>query len=157
MTARSAEREEFLASIVTTAVEGGTGYWATVSEYEWDGLPDREVFAVLHETYEPGEDDDTEVIESNGSVQARLLGLPPETYRAQGMKLDITAVAKAVGKITRGEVIVGEFGSEFNRPLGDYAVKTIKEASDENEGGMIDSDLADIIAQVALLGIVRYG
>jgi hypothetical protein len=35
MTRRSAERESFLADIVTTAVEGGINYWARVSGYRW--------------------------------------------------------------------------------------------------------------------------
>ena len=134
MAARTAEREQFLADIITTAVEGGTGYWASVSQYRWDGLPARDVFAVLHEE---GDDFSDELA-------------PP-------LRLDINAVAKGIGKITRGEVEVGEFGSEYNRPLGDYARKLIAEASRENDAGNIDSDMADIIAQVALLGIVRYG
>lgn len=29
------EEEIFLSDIITTAVEGGTGYWASVSDYEW--------------------------------------------------------------------------------------------------------------------------
>jgi hypothetical protein len=35
MTARSAERETFLADIVVTAVEGGISYWARVGGYRW--------------------------------------------------------------------------------------------------------------------------
>lgn len=143
---RSPEREEFLSSIIITAVEGGTGYWAQVSRYKWEGLPDKDVHAVLHEMTD-GDDPERS---ADGSD---LFGW----YKEKGQKLDISEVAKAIGLITRGEVIVGEFGSEYNRPLGDYAVKTIREASAENDGGMIDSNLADIIAQVALLGIMRYG
>jgi hypothetical protein len=36
MATRTAEREEFLADIIVTAVEGGTGYWADVEQYRHD-------------------------------------------------------------------------------------------------------------------------
>lgn len=36
---RTAERDTFLASVLTTAVEGGINYWAHVEDYRW-GLPD---------------------------------------------------------------------------------------------------------------------
>ena len=35
MTARSDERKEFLAGILTTTVEGGIGYWADIRDYTW--------------------------------------------------------------------------------------------------------------------------
>jgi len=36
---RSEEREEFLADVMTTAVEGGIGYWSRVRGYKWDCPP----------------------------------------------------------------------------------------------------------------------
>ena len=45
---RSPEREQFLADIITGAVEGGTGYWAQVSGYVWD-CPPAECRATLHD------------------------------------------------------------------------------------------------------------
>lgn len=117
---RSAERREFLADVVTTAVEGGTGYWAQVSEYRWVDEPAR---AVLHEL-----DDD----ESG--------------YRAEGLLLDQDAVAKGIGRIARGEVELGATLKEL-----------ILRASRENDAADIDAEAADVIAQVALLGEIRYG
>ena len=54
MTTRSSEREEFLADLLITAVEGGTGYWAQVSNYSHS--PAATAHVTLHEYHE--EDDD---------------------------------------------------------------------------------------------------
>lgn len=53
VTARDAERQRLLADILIGAVEGGTGYWATVSDYQHSG-PANDTSATLHET-EPGD------------------------------------------------------------------------------------------------------
>ena len=39
MRKRSAERVEFLSDIITTAVEGGIGYWAEILTYKWVDRP----------------------------------------------------------------------------------------------------------------------
>ena len=52
MPRRSEERAEFLWDIVTTAIEGGTGYWACVHAYKWVDLPASERYAVIEEDLE---------------------------------------------------------------------------------------------------------
>lgn len=49
MANRSPERERFLADIIITAVEGGTGYWASVSAYDHPEDSPAETRAILHE------------------------------------------------------------------------------------------------------------
>ena len=71
---RSPEREQFLADIITCAVEGG-GVWARFSGYRWDGIPSAECRATLHDM-EDG-----------------------ESY-----PLTIDAVARGIGLIVRGDV-----------------------------------------------------
>ena len=78
--ARSAERTGFLGDIITTAVEGGTGYWAQVSQYTHTDVDGRGTRATLHEL-----DDD-------------------EGYREEGLELTIEGVATALGQIRRGEI-----------------------------------------------------
>lgn len=61
-----AQRQRFLADIIISAVEGGTGYWAQVSVYRHD-CPAAETAATLHEIEpedpsEPGRQLDTETI-----------------------------------------------------------------------------------------------
>lgn len=142
MGTRSDERAGFLGDIITTAVEGGTGYWAQVSQYQWvdtagfltDAGEDRlhvsvgervgdETRATLHEM----NDDET-------------------GYKDEALELTIAKVATAVRKIADGKI--GVHGAMF---------EAVTEASRENDAGMIDAWAADAIAQVALLGKVVYG
>lgn len=80
---RSEERADFLATIVTTAVEGGINYWSHVSGYRWgyrslgqsDGQPlpaDVQPYAecVVHV-----DDEDGEPLDLNIDVAARGLRL----------------------------------------------------------------------------------
>lgn len=53
MAVRSVERAEFLDDVITTAVEGGTGYWAVVHAYKWVDLKPGEVYAVIEEIEDP--------------------------------------------------------------------------------------------------------
>jgi hypothetical protein len=55
VSARNAERQRLLADILIGAVEGGTGYWATVSDYQHSG-PVADTSATLREI-EPGDDE----------------------------------------------------------------------------------------------------
>ena len=131
--AKSTERLEFLGDIITTAVEGGTGYWAQVSQYQYlydgkltvytGGQVGDGTRAVLHEL---NEDEDG--------------------YSDEALVLDQAAVARGLGRITRGEVGI-------NTRLRE----TIQVANAENDAGYLDADDADVIAQAALLGEIRYG
>lgn len=140
MSNRSPEREQFYADIISTAVEGGIGYWSQVSHYQWvknwggdqgklmvvcgddDDYTDKGTMAVVHE-YDPDTDD----------------------YAAEGMTLDTDKIAIAMGRIT------GESGL-----IGKYAANQITGALRDLDAGEIDSDLADVIVQVALLGEEVY-
>lgn len=141
MGTRTAERTEFLGDIITTAVEGGTGYWAQVSQYQWterDGSVRRGVGAVVTEGAGAGETRAT-LHEMNDDGDG---------YKAEGLDLTIDKVATAIGKLVRGEVKHYTAGTVFD---------SIKMANEENDAGEIDADGADVIAQVALLGEVVYG
>lgn len=134
---RSKERTEFLADIITTAVEGGTGYWAQVSQYQYadySGIFDGELTVYAGER----QGDDT---------RATLHELNDEDgYREQGLDLDLDAVARGLGRIKRGEI-----------GINDRLRAVIMLADADNDAGEIDADAADVIAQIALLGEIRYG
>ena len=133
MGTRSAERTEFLGDIVTTAVEGGTGYWAQVSQYQY--VLDGEVKVYTGDRV--GDDTRAVLHEMNDAEDG---------YKAEGLVLDLDAVAKGIGLIKRGEVGVGS------------AIKqTILLADAENDAGYIDADGADVIVQAGLLGEIVYG
>jgi len=128
-----ASEREFLGDIITTAVEGGTNYWAQVSQYQYvhDGnvhvytgmRVGDETRAVLHQLNEDESD-----------------------YLTEGMVLTLDAVKKGIDRIVSGEVGVS-----------DRIVDAVKRAASELDAGEIDSSDADVIAQVALLGDVVYG
>ena len=76
MTKRSAEREQFLADIITTAVEGGINYWAAVSSYHWSFEEPATTKVTVHEM------DDDEM-----------------DYKEVGVRVDIGCIAGAISKI----------------------------------------------------------
>lgn len=137
MSNRTPEREQFLADVITGAVEGGTGYWAVTLRYKWQGLPAADVHAVLC----PQEDWDEL---QDGPAALRKTSTLLETGTAHVLNVDV--IAKALGKIARGEV-------SMNATL----LGTILAANARNDGGDIDSEAADVIAQVATLGSIVYG
>jgi hypothetical protein len=140
MTNRSIERVTFLNDVICAAVEGGIGYWASTSNYDWG--TDKGKFSLDGTPYP------TTVTVYEEENESNVVGFP----------LDIDRVASAIQKIIRGEAIVGNGdGGQWDRPLGEYSVKLIAGASATNDAGDIDADQADIIVQVAVLGSVVYG
>lgn len=137
--ARTEEREQFLADIITGAVEGGTSYWAQVSQYQWV-----DTFGY----YEVGKVMVVAGKQQGNEARATLHELNDDEtgYKAEGLDLTLDAVATGIGRIVRGDV-----------KIADFLRKQVAEASRENDAGNIDADLADCIAQAALLGDVIYG
>ena len=75
---RTPERTEFLNDIITTAVEGGVGYWAEVRKYWWQGVPETTATLAEHESSTEG--------------PAKVGELNPDT------------IASAIDRISRGEI-----------------------------------------------------
>ncbi len=140
MATRTAERQEFLADVITTALEGGVGYWSQASEYRWFS-PDlsggtatpgpngtANAYATLHET-------DT-----------------PDGELGDALTVDVDVIARAFGKIRRaasGDLVIPFLSREYARRLRD--------AYDDIDAGDIDADDADVVVQVGLFGQVVYG
>ena len=129
------ERQEFLSTIIITAVEGGINYWAYVDDY----VPDTPAHAVIIDR-EAANDD-------------------PDVDRHSDL-LTISKVEDAVRKITQAVVCGGDLPKYFP----EYQAKALVIASMANDtcpdspGAYdIDADFADNIAQVALFGKVVYG
>jgi hypothetical protein len=47
MSTITTEREQFLADVICTAIEGGIGYWSVTYAYKWQDLPPAEVWAAI--------------------------------------------------------------------------------------------------------------
>lgn len=80
------------------------------------------------------------------TVTVHELDYDTSDFMESGVPVTVETIASAIGKIVRGESQISE-----------DRVKMIKDASAENDAGDIDSDLADCIVQVAVLGDVVYG
>lgn len=131
---RSAEREQFLSDIITGAVEGGTGYWAQVSQYQY--VMDGE----LH-VYTGHEID-------GGATRATLHEINDDEtgYKPDGLAVTTDTIEAGIAKLAERQV-------QVNARMLDH----ILEANKENDATNIDADDADIIVQVALLGEIVYG
>lgn len=138
MTARSAEREQFLADIITGAIEGGTGYWAKVYRYKWVDLPPAEVNALIV-TEEDCEASDEWIAAHPGSSNKDWLS-------EHGKLINCDLIARGIGRIVRREVGV-------NSTIRGY----ILYGNAENDAGEIDADAADVIVQAGLFGELVYG
>lgn len=141
MGARTAEREEFLADVITSAIEGGTGYWAAVHAYRWEGLPAAERYAVIGV-----EDEEDEKIEALAAKLGRKPTLSEAIEARAVYKLTCETIARGIGRIARGEI-------RINTALA----KTIYAANRESDAGEIDAEGADAIVQAALFGELVYG
>ena len=49
---RSEERTQFLADVITIALEGGVGYWSEAHEYRWNCLLPGDTRAVIRDIVE---------------------------------------------------------------------------------------------------------
>ncbi len=139
MTTRSNERKTFLHDVFVTALEGGIGYWSQASAYHWsaeDGSCDLDGFYA--EVYD---------VEANDGVARRI---------------DADVIAHGISLISQAKAPYYDpngFGTQCApvEYLGKYEADMIRNASHSNDGGEIDSSLADVIVQVGLFGKVVYG
>jgi hypothetical protein len=131
---RSPERQEFLSDIITTALEGGVGYWSVATAYEW---------------FDPTTSGGTATPGPNGTANAYATIHETEGDDAIGPPLlvDVDAIARALGIMRKGTP-EGWNAQDVARCLA---------ASAANDAGDIDAGDADCIVQVAVLGSVVYG
>jgi hypothetical protein len=153
MRARSPQRAEFLAGIITTALEGGIGYWAAAEEYRWFD-PD-----LSGGTAEPG---------PGGTCTAYAVLVPnqgeagsedwPVTDDGPRFTLTLDEVARALGLIRAG----GVPGLSDTGMIRRMVMVCDRYNGQDVDGaafwaGDIDADVADAIVQVAVFGDVVYG
>ena len=132
---RSAKREEFLSDVLSTAIEGGINDWAVVSEYKWDGLPNAEHYAIVHEV------DPDEGIEED-----------EDGYAVRGLRVDIDLIAKGIGVIKEFNYQPNYFGDG-----GAYWRQFLLADRTNGDDGDYDAIIADWIVQAGLFGEIVYG
>lgn len=137
MTQRSPEREQFLADVLTTAVEGGIQYWGLVSEYkhEYSGVPVADTYAIVHEVSpEDGDEDE-------------------DGFAIRGRRVTIDTIAHGIQVLTTGE----NAGKSFSLDGHDYWQQFLLANRTNGEDGDYDADIADNVLQAGLFGEVVYG
>jgi hypothetical protein len=150
---RSDERTEFYEDIITTAVEGGTGYWAQVSQYQFSY--DGETRLSVGEQVGEGTRAVLHAIKDDESG-----------YEEEGHVLDAALIAHAFGVLRRlvqdRETDNGQPGG-LSTTKGENAHLSAKHrkhllgAYADLDAGDIDADDADILVQLGLFGKVVYG
>lgn len=132
---KSAAREEFLATVVTTAVEGGIGYWSVVHKYDW-WYPDLQ-------GHTPAPSDGMAF--TRASIE--LTEDADESHPAgRRVEVDHDTVRRGMLVLTSGE-----------RQVRRDIYEAIVLANHSSDGGEIDSEIADCIVQAGLFGRVIFG
>lgn len=138
MSIRTPGRAQFLADIITTAIEGGTNYWAAVEDYRW---------------YFPDLEGGTAPRGPNNTANAYAVIVPDDPryeddwYQAIGatsFTLTLDEIERALGLVRN---------SDINNDLA----ATIMFADKTNGDIEIDAEGADVVVQLALFGKVIYG
>ena len=134
MAKRSAERTDFLAGIIITAVEGGINYWAYARKYRW--------------------------VDSNGKLYGNALSRLQDASvevcdvedfddgKGQWKKVTLDTIARGIGKIKRKEVSLSH---------GRRKIVIAADRDPDKHAGNIDSDIADCVLQAGLFGTIIYG
>jgi hypothetical protein len=126
-------RDEFLASVITTAIEGGVGYWAGCRVYRW---------------WSPTLDGGTALPSVNGGAFAHAVLVDREDPEQRDWKVDPGTIVQAFERLAEDAPVLHVSTRTRNRLLGAY---------DDLEAGDIDADDADMLVQIGLFGEVVYG
>lgn len=133
---RTAQREEFLADILTTAIEGGINDWAAVTEYRWDGLDHRDYFATI--------------------VDGNAYDLDDEEPDFPESRVDIDLIAKGIGVIKSWKA-ERDFQPNYFGDGGAYWRQFLEADRTNGDDGDYDAIIADWIVQAGLFGEIIYG
>lgn len=137
MPTRSIAREEFLGDIISTALEGGIGYWSAAHQYQYvDELrSDRPVRVCVGK-------------QQGDQARATVQELDEDGYDFEGPIHEIT-----LDTIAHGIQLILDGKAGVNQRIK----SNIYLANAENDAGYIDADDADVIVQAGVLGEIKYG
>ena len=121
---------QMLADIITTAVEGGIGYWSACVVYKWTEGPEHTHAKIVPATeeFDLEDEDGNDLFSANKPAE-----ITPEVIRV-GME-----------RILSGDV-----------PVRSDIVAGISQSVAEQWGGHIDSEIADCIVQAGLFESVIW-
>lgn len=130
---RTAEREEFLSDVLSTAIEGGINDWAYVTEYKWEGMDNRDHYA--------------KIVDGEWNAD----GDPDSEPEFPESVINIDLIAKGIGVIKGFDYQPNYFGDG-----GAYWRQFLLADRTNGEDGDYDAIVADWIVQAGLFGEIRY-
>jgi hypothetical protein len=129
---RSLERQEMYVNIITTAVEGGIGHWASVQDYHW---------------YYPGLDGGT--AEHEAGVPNAYVTLsedePSDDDNPGPFEITVEKIAPHWQKILKDKL------------LPEHILSRFRAFDREPEEADLDADDCDAVVQIACFGEYVYG
>ncbi|MEW2018760.1 hypothetical protein [Rhodococcus sp. NPDC076796] len=153
MTARTAERTQFLSSLLSCAIESGLDKWAEVHEYRCGGLDTTTgPTATIHETVSDW---------SNMAARGRGSGRGTVARYEVGHELDIDIVARGIRLIASGRVkytnpeYPADRDTEAVRGHARLRCQNSSNGADCEFGGYDAAD-ADAIVQAGLFDELKY-
>ena len=133
--------DEFLAGIITTAVEGGIGYWSLVTQYHFKYSSEEDGFLNFAEvTVHEEADSDYEGPTIRGGIDSR--------YKKEGVHVTMEKVLAVLRRICDP--------AETMSLHKDYR-DGIRSAVMQADCGMLDSSDCDNIIQLVVLNDIVYG
>lgn len=127
---RSAERQEFLADIVTIAIEGGINSWASVNDYHW-WSPTLEGGTAEH---------------ADGMPNAYATITESDDFGDGGtFTITVDAIANAIGKALADPQLLGEANT-----------RRLRQSNRDNDAGDIDANDASALVEIFCFGKVTY-
>lgn len=149
MTARTAERTQFLSGLLNCAIEGGITEWAEIHSYRWQGLENTTgSVATIREVVE------------NWSETTPIPGQLVACYEIEH-EIDVDTVARGIRMIASGRVRYVNPGYPADRTrAGRIHARLYRQNSSNGmncELGDYDSVDADAIVQAGIFEELRYG
>jgi hypothetical protein len=159
---RTDTRTQFHNDIITTAVEGGIGYWSQTSYYQWE---DDGVLTVAVGTLSQDSADRNLREYPHTCAVVHVLKDDESGYEEDGRVIDVDLIAKAYGVLRALKADRTSFNGHpaLSTPDGEDAHLSVRyrdhllKAYREEDAGEIDSDDADNLVQLGLFGKVVYG
>jgi hypothetical protein len=137
-TRRSEAREDFLSGVVTTALEGGIGYWSVARRYRWDGVPS--AYAVIVPT---GEYD--------------IDGVPSWGVWDDADPREVAPILIDTDLVARGARLFVEWLEEKNWDRSHYFWQFVAANKTNYEQGDYDAEVADMVVQFGCFGEPVFG
>ena len=138
--------EEFLSGLITTAVEGGIGYWSCCSNYKWDYGQDEAGNDLTGPTTVTVHESVDDIDYDGPTIEGHRGG----EYKAEGVTVGPAQMLAALA-------IICDLSKPLEHVSDRWRTSVLAAVRDPEGAGDLDSGDCDNIMQIAVLGAVVYG